>query len=67
MKLHNKYKMLKIVSMLQKKNLIDENKNNLIKNVNNMVVKQDIMNKLTMMKLECVLSVEDDHLLDNNF
>lgn len=53
--------------MLQKKNLIDENKNNLIKNVNNMVVKQDIMNKLTMMKLECVLSVEDDHLLDNNF
>lgn len=53
--------------MLQKKNQNVENPNNLKSNVKNMAVKQDIMNKLTMMKLEYVLSVDDDHLIFNSF
>ena len=53
--------------MLQKKNWNAESQNNLKNNARNMVVKQNIMNKLTMMKLEYVLSADDDHLIFNNF
>ena len=67
MKQNNNCKMLQVVQMLQKKKQNVENQNNLKNSVKSMVVKQDIMNKLTMMKQEYVLNVDDDHLTFNNF